>query len=137
VGPLVNHFVDRFNRELGRSVKGVTQGLLTALREHPWPGNVRELRNVIEGMVLFAKSDELDVADLPADFGTRRSSLPGPQEPGQWRPRTMADIEKEAIMRALQHTGGHRAKAAQLLDIGLRTLQRKLKEYGDTDEGGE
>jgi DNA-binding NtrC family response regulator len=43
----------------------------------------------------------------------------------------MADIEREAILRTLEHTGGHRARAAQLLEIGLRTLQRKLKEYGE------
>ena len=43
----------------------------------------------------------------------------------------MAEIEKEAILRTVDHTGGHRAKAADLLEIGLRTLQRKLKEYGE------
>ena len=49
----------------------------------------------------------------------------------------MAEIEKEAILRTLEFTDGHRARAAQLLDIGLRTLQRKLKEYGEIGPGDE
>jgi len=52
-------------------------------------------------------------------------------EPSEWRPRPMAEIEKEVILRTVAHTGGHRARAADLLEIGLRTLQRKLKEYGE------
>jgi len=135
---LVNHFVERFNRELGRSVASVAQPLLAALRDHPWPGNVRELRNVVESMVLFARGEELTLADLPADFAVRRRRPEAAEEAaGAWRPRPMAEIEKDAILRALEHTGGHRAKAAQLLDIGLRTLQRKLKEYGASDDEDE
>jgi DNA-binding NtrC family response regulator len=49
----------------------------------------------------------------------------------------MADIERDAILRTLEFTGGHRARAAKLLDIGLRTLQRKLKEYGEIGPGDE
>jgi DNA-binding NtrC family response regulator len=48
----------------------------------------------------------------------------------------MADIERDAILRTLEHTGGHRARAAALLEIGLRTLQRKLKEYGEITPRG-
>jgi DNA-binding NtrC family response regulator len=133
---LVNHFTERFNRDLGRTVRKIAPQLSVTLSQYAWPGNVRELRNVVENMVLFTRGDELTLADLPPDFGGR--SRPGPRsEEGEWQPRTMAEIEKEAIVRALEHTGGHRAKAAQLLDIGLRTLQRKLKEYGAVSDGAE
>jgi DNA-binding NtrC family response regulator len=123
------HFVERFNRELGRNVRRIDPGLLTALAALPWLGNVRELRNVIESMVVFARGEELTLADLPQEQ-RRRAPEPPTADGGTLQPHTMAEIEKEAILRALDHTGGHRGKAAQLLDIGLRTLQRKLKEYG-------
>ena len=126
---LVAHFIERFNRDLERRVKGVAPQLLSVLRSNPWPGNVRELRNVVENMVLFSGGEELSVADLPPEY--RQPKLGGEAvAAGTWVPRPMAEIEKEAILRTLEVTEGHRARAAQLLDIGLRTLQRKLKEYG-------
>jgi len=137
IGPLVGHFIERFNRDLGRKVKGLSPGLLEALTSFPWPGNVRELRNVVENMVLFAKGELLTVDDLPSEVRQRRVREGG-SEPGagseDWTPRPMAEIEREAIMGALAFTKGHRARAAQLLGIGLRTLQRKLKEYGAAEE---
>jgi two-component system response regulator HydG len=145
--PLVDHFVAHFNTQLSRHVKRLAPSLLDALRSHPWPGNVRELRNVIENMVLFCQGDELTPADLPPEY--RRTSgapaesgpalvPPGPgAEATQFVPRPMADIEKEAILGALAFTQGHRAKAANVLGIGLRTLQRKLKEYGVAAVRGE
>lgn len=132
IGPLVGHFIERFNKDLGRSVKGVAPGLLATLGSYPWPGNVRELRNVVENMVLFAKGDILTADDLPSEIRQSRvkdgSGRPDTSAES-WAPRPMADIEKEAILGALAFTKGHRARAAQLLGIGLRTLQRKLKEY--------
>ncbi len=126
---LVAHFVERFNAQLGRRVKGIAPQLLAALRSQPWPGNVRELRNVVENMVLFCQGEELTLADLPPEYRQARGA--GGTEPAAgWSPRPMAEIEREAILKTLELTSGHRAKAAQLLDIGLRTLQRKLKEYG-------
>ncbi len=135
---LVNHFVERFNDQLGRHVTRVAPQLLALLRELPWPGNVRELRNVVENMVLFAGKDELTLGDLPPEFRAGAGLAPVPPEPGQaWQPRPMADLERDAILRTLEYTSGHRARAAQLLGIGLRTLQRKLKEYGALGPGEE
>ncbi len=131
---LVAHFIERFNVQLGRNVNRVTPGLLAVLRTHPWPGNVRELRNAVENMVLFCRGDELTLGDLPPEYREARP-VERPAAAGEWVPRPMADIEREAILRTLDHTNGHRARAAQLLDIGLRTLQRKLKEYGAVPAG--
>jgi DNA-binding NtrC family response regulator len=126
----VQHFLEMFNSELDRKVRGVHPAVLTALKRHPWPGNVRELRNLVESLVLFAKDDELKLEDLPGDYRVP-SAAPVVATTGEWQPRPMAEIEREAILRTLEHTGGHRARAAKLLEIGLRTLQRKLKEYGE------
>lgn len=128
---LVYHFIAMFNERLGRTVRGVTPAALAALRRHSWPGNVRELRNVVENMVLFATGEEVGVEDLPEEYrAPEQRAMAAAESAVQWSPRPMAEIEREAILRALAYTGGHRARAAQLLDIGLRTLQRKLKEYG-------
>jgi len=138
----VQHFLEIFNRELDRSVSGVHPAVLAALKRQPWPGNVRELRNLIESTVLFAPSEEINLEDLPAEYRTS-SQVPVSTGPAEWMPRPMAEIEREAILRTVEHTEGHRARAAELLEIGLRTLQRKLKEYGeiapksDDDPGGE
>jgi two-component system response regulator HydG len=91
---------------------------------------VRELRNLMESLVLFARGQEISLEDLPAEYRSVTTGLPA-EDSGPWKPRSMAEIEKEAILRALEYTDGHRAKAANLLQIGLRTLQRKLKEYGE------
>lgn len=127
IPPLVNHFVAHFNAELGRNVKRVSPSLLDALRLYPWPGNVRELRNVVENMVLFSRGEELTLEDLPLEIRKPPKPL---EEPGaSWFPRPIAELEREAILKTLEFTRGHRARAAELLGIGLRTLQRKLKEY--------
>ena len=129
----VQHFLRTFNDELGRDVLGVHPAVLTALKRHPWPGNVRELRNVIESLVLFAEGDEIVLEDLPTEYRVATSATPAASTTGVWQPRTMAEIEREAILRTHEATNGHRAKAAAILEIGLRTLQRKLKEYGEIE----
>ena len=126
----VQHFLDHFNRELGRDVHGVHPAVMAAFKRQQWPGNVRELRNLIESVVLFARDVEIGLDDLPAEYRTPVAPSVV-EESGEWRPRAMAEIEREAILRTVGHTGGHRARAADLLEIGLRTLQRKLKEYGE------
>ncbi|MEW6337856.1 MAG: sigma-54-dependent transcriptional regulator [Acidobacteriota bacterium] len=135
---LVEHFVRRFNRELGRQITGVSPALMARMRELPWPGNVRELRNVVENLALFARGTELGLEDLPVEYAGPVNVAARPEEPtGPWSPRTIADLERDAIIQTLSYTGGHRARAAQLLGIGLRTLQRKLKEYGMAGPAGE
>ncbi len=103
------------------------------LARYPWPGNVRQLRNVIESVVVFHQGEEVQPADLPVEVrdSASVSTSGGPVQSVVGEPRTMADIERQAILETLERTGGHRAKAADLLGIGLRTLQRKLKEYKD------
>jgi DNA-binding NtrC family response regulator len=141
------------NRDLAKEhdkpVTGVTPAALTALVEYEWPGNVRELKNVVESAVLFAPGSRIDVGELPAPIRAKAGEAAPPEEDDKgvatFVPssslvgKTMAEIEKEAILTALQASGGNRRNAAERLGIGLRTLQRKLKEYrGEpAGEGGE
>jgi DNA-binding NtrC family response regulator len=129
---LARSFLDNYTVEEGKAAMHLSKEALGLLGRYDWPGNVRELRNVMESVAVFHSGGEITPDDFPNEFRQRifgPSSRARKAEPGA--PRTMADIEREAILSALEKTGGKRAEAAKLLEIGLRTLQRKLKEYRD------
>jgi len=128
---LVRHYLDAFAEEHGRPRRELSLAALKALQQAPWPGNVRELKNVLENLVLFGDAPRIDVSDLPDEvLRPSASAAPGRLDaPPVAAVRPMAEIERDAIFAALRQTHGRRGEAARLLDIGLRTLQRKLKEY--------
>ena len=138
---LVSHFLATFAKENEREGMKFSPEALRALVNAPWEGNVRELRNVVESLVVLTPSLEIGVADLPPELqrgggpeGADASSRESPgAEPAPMRDSaavlTMDELERRAILDALERTGGNRTQAAELLGIGLRTLQRKLKEY--------
>jgi len=124
----VDTLIKRFNEEHGKEVPGLTRGAMERFLSYPWPGNVRELRNTLEGLVVLSSGPDLiDVPQLP-------SHLTAPDAvDAAIRFRigmTMDDIEREAIQRTLEHTGYDKPRSAEMLGIGLRTLYRKIKEYG-------
>jgi DNA-binding NtrC family response regulator len=133
IAQLAEHFLALFCQEHGKAQKRLGSGALEVLLRYPWPGNVRQLRNVIESAVVFCQGEEITTADLPVEVreSSTISTSGTPVQVAAGEPRSMADIERHAILETLERTGGHRAKAADLLGIGLRTLQRKLKEYKD------
>ena len=149
---LANHFLDQFARENGREGMRISVEAMRVLVAGSWEGNVRELRNVVESLVVLAPGEVIEVVDLPEEL---RGAIPF-APPGTDRPSTTAspvdesaeddpdgagipvgvtmdEIERRAILQALETTGGNRTKAAEMLGIGLRTLQRKLKEYRAED----
>jgi two-component system NtrC family response regulator/two-component system response regulator HydG len=131
---LAESYLKAFCEEHGKPAKSLSPPAAAALARYPWPGNVRELRNVLESVVIFLQGDEIRLEDLPVEVrgeeaGEGSVATGGPVQPPAGAPRTMDEIERQAILETLARTGGHRAEAARILDIGLRTLQRKLKEY--------
>jgi DNA-binding NtrC family response regulator len=131
---LAEHFLALFCQEHGKTQKRLGAGTLDLLSRYLWPGNVRQLRNVIESAVVFSQGEEVTPADLPVEVRESTTTIAtsgAPVQAAGTELRTMADIERQAILETLDRTAGHRAKAADLLGIGLRTLQRKLKEYKD------
>ncbi len=102
----------------------LTRGALVALERYHWPGNVRELRNVLTRAALAAGGAPIEAAHL---------GLPAvlPQAPGAAVMGGLEWLERDAILKALHETGGHRQRAAALLGISRRTLSRKLKLYGN------
>jgi len=124
---LVDHFIQELGSEHGRDVRGITPEARTALVRYDWPGNVRELRNVVENMVLLARSDVLTEDDLP------EAVREGTHKPGAGYPlagRSLEEVERDLIEANLELAGGNRQKAAKILGIGERTLYRKIKAYG-------
>jgi DNA-binding NtrC family response regulator len=130
---LAGHFLEHLGRDNDRPGMSFSPAVMRALCRNRWEGNVRELRNLVESLVVLAPGDEIGLDDLPAEYrqGAAVVATDSPEraeKPGS-TPLTMEEIERRAIMDALDRTGGNRTQAAEILGIGLRTLQRKLKEY--------
>lgn len=127
---LAEHFLQRFCEEHGREPKSLSPAALDLLQAAVWPGNVRELKNLLESTVIFHQGEVIDRGDLPADLRMMmRSTASSRIQSADGPARTMAQIERQAILETLELFDGHRANTAKALGIGLRTLQRKLKEY--------
>jgi two-component system NtrC family response regulator len=125
IGPLTKNFVQHFSAKVNKQITGFTADFLTRLEAYNWPGNVRELKNIIERAVILCDGDELDASLLPYEFENPVARADNPVSAFD-----LSTIEKSHIQRVLNHTHGNRAEAARLLNIGVATLYRKLKEYG-------
>ncbi len=121
---LASFFLRKYAVENGKDVRGFSADALELLSGYAWPGNVRELENVVERAVVLAQSAEVTVADLPAHLAAAKART-GVQIPGA----TMDEIERYAITKTLEATGGSTSRAAEMLNISVRKIQYKLHEY--------
>jgi two-component system response regulator HydG len=121
---LAEHFLRKFARENHKNIDGFTSAARTKILAHRWPGNVRELENAVERAVVMTEGPFVDADDLP--FAATQVSTGAVRIPGS----TMAEIEKHAILSTLEAVQGSTARAAELLDISIRTIQYRLAEYG-------
>jgi DNA-binding NtrC family response regulator len=124
---LVKSFIEEFNRQDNRQVRGLTAEAERELERYAWPGNVRELRNVVQRAVVLSGTGLIDVEHLPENL--LKSAAPAPAAArGSIVP--IREMERDAILRALEETGQDKRRAAQLLGISLKTLYNKLAKYG-------
>ncbi len=139
---LTERFVQRFAREMGKDVRGLTPDALRALERYNFPGNVRELENVIERAVALAGSRAIGLGDMPREV-SGMSSATGPSlvslpDEGCNLDEVMGEIERRLMLEALERTGGVRKAAAQLLGITFRSLRYRLQKHnldlGDSPE---
>jgi two-component system NtrC family response regulator/two-component system response regulator HydG len=131
---LVAHFIEKYSKAYGKEVTGLAPGTLNALLSHDWPGNVRELENVMERAIVLCKAAQLTAEDLPP---TLRGPRPRERQPGALIPgATLHEIEREAILRTLEMVGGSTSRSAEILDISVRKIQYRLKEYAQANGGG-
>jgi two-component system response regulator HydG len=126
---LADHFLRRFALENHKRIDGFTDRARTKLIGHRWPGNVRALENMIERAVVLCEGPQLDADDLP--FEAALETFGPVRVPGA----TMAEIERYAILKTLEATGGSTTKAAEMLDISVRTIQYRMHEYGISKSG--
>lgn len=133
---LASNFIQEFNREFGRHVKGMSPDALDALQKYQWPGNVRELRNLIErSMLLDEPGEVLEAAHLKFSVGgTVPSKGEGPAAAGGapgivGQSVPLETVERQHIEGVLSLTKGNKNQAAQILGIDRTTLYNKLKKY--------
>src|SRR5205807_300593 len=145
IAPLARHFLKKSARELAVEPKVLSDAALRVLSTFSFPGNVRQLENICHWLTVMAPGVRIDVADLPPEL--RADTGGAAENGGDWQQaldrelaqalargeravgeRLEKEFEKTLILRALQHTGGHRMEAAQWLGWGRNTLTRKIQE---------
>ncbi|TXD36184.1 sigma-54-dependent Fis family transcriptional regulator [Lujinxingia vulgaris] len=125
---LARHFVAKYAQENARTIEEVAPEVMSALERYDWPGNVRELENVMERAVVMTDGKRLELRHLPREVlrqGETSLGDLGVQIPGS----TLADIERYALLRTYEATGGSSAETAEMLGISVRKVQYRLREY--------
>jgi two-component system NtrC family response regulator len=123
---LAEYFMHYFGAKVKKQIAGLSDKLIEKLEAYNWPGNIRELKNIIERAVILADENILDETLLPYEMQGPQTAQAG----NSLSAFDLASVEKIHIQRVLNHTRGNRAEAARLLNIGIATLYRKLKDYG-------
>jgi two-component system NtrC family response regulator len=123
---LAEYFVNYFGLKVKKQFTGLTDKVVEKLEAYDWPGNIRELKNIIERAVILADDNVLDESLLPYELQGYQPLKAG----NMLSTFDLSTVEKLHIQRVLNHTHGNRSETARLLNIGVATLYRKLKEYG-------
>jgi DNA-binding NtrC family response regulator len=120
---LVEHFIEKYNDENGFRVTGIEDDALKVLKAHTWPGNIRELENAIERSVVLTRIGKIgsEVFELRKNIEGKNDGL----TPGM----TVAEAERQLILNTLEFCNQNRTRAAEMLNISIRTLRNKLNEY--------
>lgn len=147
--PLVDFFIDRYNRRFKKSVTGITDDTRQLLLSHNWPGNIRELKNSIERAMILEDEHKLRPAYLPfavsdANSGMTAFERTSPVEAGQTLPNgrtlprlyipeggtSLEEVERSMVELAMRQANSNQTQAARLLDISRDALRYKLKKFG-------
>lgn len=145
---LARYFLDKYNKETGKAISGISERAMAALMDYDYPGNVRELENIIERAVALEPSEIITIESLPLHT---REAVKAAAEQGGAHPRlelapeslkqgagfdlekTVEEFERAAMLDALKITGGAKKKAAELLGMSFRSMRYKLGKYGIGD----
>jgi Nif-specific regulatory protein len=127
---LADFFLEKFNAETGRKLKGFTVEAKEQLLRYLWPGNVRELKNVIERAVVLCRGQEIGAEDL---LLTKLATAGDTEMPGgsasRFAPVSLDDVERRHILNTLNYTGWNKSKTAGILGVERSTLDRKIHRY--------
>ena len=124
---LAYHSLEKFQKRLRKTVKGISAEAMALLQSYAFPGNVRELENIIEHSLAVCQGDVIQVRDLPPDLANLE--LYSYQRPDRTF-LSLEELERDYIQHVLRLTGGVRTRAAEILGIDRASLWRKMKKYG-------
>ena len=133
---LVKHFIDQFNRQYDKRIRGCSDAAMEFLCRHHWPGNIRELQNVVKCAVLVAEGDLLWLEHIPVDIHNEMRQDRTGEPVATTRADSLLEImsleemEKRHILRILESTGWNKSQSSQILKISRPTLDRKIDRYG-------
>jgi DNA-binding NtrC family response regulator len=130
---LLDYFLDHFCKEHGKTVRAFSPAAKRHLCGCSWPGNVRELRNCVESLVVTARGEEIGVGDLPSSLEPSVSAQALELPVG----RPLEEMEHRYVLRTLEALNYNKARAAQVLGISKKTLQRRLRAWGVSTASGE
>ena len=119
---LQRHFVEKYAGLYKKPVTGITRRAQAQLNAHSWPGNVRELENIISASCIMAEGNVIDLRDLPDSFHPQ----PSVDDVDDEALSTLEEVQQRHLMRVLEHVGGNKARAAEILGIGRNTVYQML-----------
>jgi transcriptional regulator with PAS, ATPase and Fis domain len=122
---LANYYVDRYNREFRKRVRGLTPAAMSMLEQHRWPGNIRELRNVIERAMLLLERDWIGPEDLAALVRAGSPVLFRLPADGV----NLEDVERQLLVQALERAGGNQTQAGHLLGINRDQVRYRIEKF--------
>jgi transcriptional regulator with PAS, ATPase and Fis domain len=140
IQPIADVLLQNLNRKHGTRITGIDSEVLQLLQRYDWPGNVRELRNVLERAAVMAGTGLIVLANLASPAlgvspGRYARPLPGNEGPIMLQPgQPLTTIEDAYIKLTLDHVHGNRKRAAEMLGISLRTLQKRIASSRDEEE---
>ncbi len=130
---LAHHFIQKFSRQFGKNVHGMTHRAQIVLSRHHWPGNVRELENVIGNACMIVMGDTIDAIDLPEYLRTAGTADQIPAHSvatdSSVATTSLEEHERTLVSGALERAKGNQSEAARILRIGRDALRYKMKKY--------
>jgi len=126
VALLVNYFIDRFNREFRKRVRGARPAAMAMLEQYPWPGNIRELRNAVERAMLLIDHEWIEPDDLTTLARTSTAPVQFRLPPGGV---VLEDIERDLVIQALERARGNQTHAGHLLGINRDQVRYRIEKF--------
>jgi len=127
---LATYFIDLFNKELTKNIRGLSPSARARLQEYAWPGNVRELRNVIERAILLESDDLILLEHLPLEISAGMTeSFDVEEKDEEFVPISLSEAERIQILKTIEWSRGNKTQAARTLGISRQTLREKLRQY--------
>jgi DNA-binding NtrC family response regulator len=128
---LQKHFVEKFSALYGKEIKGITRRAQLQMARHHWPGNVRELENMIGSAAMMAQGNVIDLPDLPEPL-QNQSEPRGPEDALV----SLAEVQNRHLLRVLEHVGGNKVRAAEILGVSRATVYEMLARIKDAQKPG-